>query len=185
MFYVPRSFYYQCDKAATMVSNNIKISYAGTLSYGRNINALINAINMYNENRTCKIELHIYGNSSGVDQNESPYVFHHEAVDYSQIKHIYSDADIFLFISNKGNTSQIPGKLYDYLGCSQPIMCLCDPEQTILINYLKTVPKCIVIDNNEQPIYDFLNSLDLAMLYKYSGVCSEYSPTSIAMQILE
>lgn len=62
MFYVPRSFYYQCDKVATIDSNNIKILYTGTLSYGRNITALINAINMYNDIGTCKIELHIYGN---------------------------------------------------------------------------------------------------------------------------
>ncbi|MBO5465774.1 MAG: hypothetical protein J5989_09830 [Alistipes sp.] len=185
MFYVPRSFYYQCDKVATIDSNNINILYTGTLSYGRNITALINAINMYNEIGTCKIELHIYGNSTDVDQNDSPYVFHHEAVDYSKIKHIYSGADIFLFISNKGDTSQIPGKLYDYLGCSQPILCLCDSEQTKLINYLKTVPKCIVINNNEQSIFDLLNSLDQAILDKYSGVCSEYSPMSIAKQILE
>lgn len=179
--YIPRSYYYQCDKDIDITSNPIKIVYTGTLSYGRDIKPIIHAINVYNETRFPKIELHVYGDAN---INNGHSVFCHGSVDYSEMHKVYYSGDMFLFISNGGDTTQIPGKLYDYLGCSQPILCLCSSTQVKLIHYLKTLKKCIVLNNTEEDICRYLTGLDSTNITRHIGVCDEYSPKSIAMRII-
>lgn len=185
--YIPRSYYYECEQRPKSSDKNIKIVYTGTLAYGRNTEQLLKAINDFNTHSNNKIELHIYGAVAiPSSQLDASNVFVHGEVDYSQIKHVYEQGDFLLFISNKGKTiTQIPGKLYDYLGCYQPIICLCDSEQTNLINYLKGISKCIIINNNYKSIYNFFDNLVCSNWSEYQGICYEYSPRNIAEQVLE
>lgn len=185
MFNIPRGFYFEINTPLHDQSC-IRIVYTGVLSYGRDPYVLLNALKKMNISpQKCIVE--IYGNIP-VDMQEQleayPYIKLHESVDFEYMQDILASASILLYLSNKKGSSQIPGKLFDYMGTNKPILCLVSDTSEPTSMFLKQYKRCLVLRNSESSIMS--NWENIVGLSK-NGFLPEdqFSPKTIASQVLE
>ncbi len=185
--FVPRSYMYEysyevCD------NEEMHIIYTGTIRsfYGRNISSLTDVIATYNETSKKKIYLDIYGSVDDdiIKSLSTDYVVFHEGVDVKQLGDIYRGANALLYVSNKAGSTQIPGKLYDYLGTSSLVLCLMNDVNDRIAEYIKTLgEKCIMIQNDVEHITESLPELVARMSKDYQPI-KGFSPIEIAKKII-
>lgn len=128
-----------------MDKNTISIIYPGELSWGRRINAFIESIEEFNKRRDKKICVKLYGNyTSDIYSELSKYEFVHinSSVEFEKILELFTSEDILLFISNGSKSTQIPGKLFDYLGTELPVICLVNSYSDKIAEVLKPFKRC-------------------------------------------
>lgn len=186
--FIPRSYYptkieYVNDNSQT---DKIKIVYTGLISSGRNIFHLLNVLetnNCYNKN----IQIDIYGNLSyEIKEKLKGYSFVNifDGIDFEHMNSIYESASILLFLSNKGGASQIPGKFFDYMGTTKPILCLMEDDKDEVSSFLRNYDRCLVIKNTIDSI-----KFNLEEIFKLSekkfDKDEEFSPKTIAAKILK
>ncbi len=172
--YLGRSFIEVNKGRALGTEENWIFTYTGALNKNRDISALVKAINQYNERHTKKIELNIYGlidtETSKIIQNNSK-INYHGSVDLTTINAVYKDTDVLIYIDNGGETSQIPGKIYDYFGTDRPILALVENKNAATTKFLKEADRCEVQLNNQASInFEFLdNIVKEKVLKEYTG----------------
>ncbi|WP_448820811.1 hypothetical protein [Cetobacterium sp.] len=138
IFYLPRGYLKEVE------SRNIKkdiyrFVYTGILSEYRNIGPLLEKIDEYNQKYEKKIEFLIYGTISETKMKEIVqynFIKFYGSVSFDKIIEVYSRADVLVFLDNGKDTSQIPGKIYDYLGTNCKILTIFD-EINSIYNYFK------------------------------------------------
>lgn len=185
--FVPRS-YFKEYKYTISSKGDFHIVYTGSIqrAHGRNLSPLVNAIDLYNKNNAKQIILDVYGS---VDENvrketNSKYVMFHGSVDVSELGGVYESSNALLYISNKAGSTQIPGKLYDYIGTSSLILCLVCSLDDGIAEYLKTLnDKCYLILNEECSLQRELPVMVEKMRNTYAPVQS-FSPRVIAKEVL-
>lgn len=190
--YIPRGFYLSPSLDETSYQHDdkrvIELVYTGVLSKGRNIDLLIRAINQYNSRAPKPIVLSLYGNYQPEQieiLNQYDWIHINESVDYGKIMKIYATADALLFISNGVQSTQIPGKLFDYMGTARPIISLTSPNEKDLNALLHKYDNCLIIDNSTvETITVGLTSLPRIVEQRYR-IIEEYSPKEIGRQLLE
>ena len=188
IFFVPRSYYtsYVYDVPQ---DNERHIVYTGSIhaAYGRNMNDLINSVEKFNQKGGTKWVIDFYG---FIDEQvkasiSSVYVQFHKGVDMDALETIYKDSNILLFISNKSSSTQIPGKLYDYLGTSSLVLCLVNNKTDSIAGFLRGIgSKCYLVENNEDAISSALIELETLSLMQCPP-CLDYSPQKIAKEIID
>lgn len=186
MYFVPRGFLTNCE-TGNKVGNKIIISYTGNLFWGRNIQHLIDAIDKYNRTLKDLFILNIYGIlDNRFIEKASCYKFINSfpPKDYENILEVYNRTNILLFISNSSNSTQIPGKFYDYSGTNRPILCLMDDDSGEVADYLKKFDRCIVIKNSFEEIFHAFEKL-INVASKEFSPPEEFYPQSVAASILE
>lgn len=185
MHFVPRGFLTNCE-AANKIGNKIIISYTGNLFWGRNIQHLIDAIDRYNKTIEDLFILNIYGI---IDNRFMEKTSHYKFIksfppkDYEKILEIYKTTNILVFISNPSNSTQIPGKFFDYSSTNRPILCLMDDDNGDVANYLKCFDRCIVIKNVSEEIFAVLEKLKFISSKEYA-LPTEFYPKNVAASIL-
>lgn len=181
IFYLGRSYSVECQGNSIGSNKDWIISYTGSLSQNRKLENLILSIKNYNEKYTKKIKIDFYGNySKDIYDYYSEYDFLNlnEAINFKSVLEVYKKSDVLLFIDNGNNTSQIPGKLYDYFGTDRPILALVNDVDTAVATFIKETNRCIVQENNQQDInFDFLSEL------KREKVLKEYSGEAITKRM--
>jgi hypothetical protein len=105
-------------------------------------------------------------------------------VDFEEILKLYSESDGLLFISNHHSSTQIPGKIFDYMGTELPVICLVNNYEDDLFKMLVALSKCIVIKNDKTEI---LNKIPLIIekMKNIDPININFAPTSIAQEILK
>ncbi len=185
-YYLPRGYYKSVYKSGSL-NGNIHITYTGGMSIRyRNSLALLECIEEKNKIEKLKVCVDFYG-FFDAETKEQFGAFDcctmHAAVDYEEILKIYQQSDALLFVANKGNSSQIPGKLFDYMGTNLPIICLVDSLDTEIANWLRGFSRCLLIENSNKGV---LNSIDkiYSLVNERYDVVKEFSPYTIANQLL-
>ena len=185
-FYIPRGFYKSVTKTKK-VNQIIQITYTGGLSLrNRNVINLLKIVEEFSKNVPLNLHFNFYGHFDA--ETEDQFRHYHccsifSAVDYEEILTIYKNSDALLFVSNKGNSSQIPGKFFDYMGTNLPIICLVDSFDTEVAKMLKTSPRCLIIENSEDGIKKKIGQIPDFVKQKFE-VETKYSPQNIALQLL-
>lgn len=185
MYYIPRGYYFKIDSCARNV-DPIKIVYTGVLSSGRNPFALLDAL-VKLKISTSNIVVEFYGDIP-VDLQKRllayPFVRLHDSLDFEYIPEILKSSSLLLYLSNRKGSSQIPGKLFDYMGTNRPILCLVSDTEDPISSFLRQFERCIVIENRETEILD--------NWAKIESVCSKrfqpeerFSPRFIASQLVD
>lgn len=189
MYYIPRGYYRACVSETTSASANenpgriYSIVYAGVISYGRNIFPLLDVLASQAHWRD-KITLDIYGHYAPEIEKklkQYPFVRLQGDADFSRMFSIYSSASLLLYLSNKSGSSQIPGKLYDYLGTTKPILCLVADEADATSEFLRQFNRCLVMQNTPASIKNNLESIGRVLQACYP-VEEAFSPVAIARQ---
>ena len=179
IYYIPRGFYKEVDTSYVEVTS-IKIVYTGVLSYGRNPFVLLDVVSKKLNGHNWVVEF--YGSIPIELKNrllDYPFVRVYESVDFESIPTVLASATVLLYLSNKKGSSQIPGKFFDYLGTTKPVLCLVDDEMEPTSLFLKRFQRCLVLENSETTILD--NWDKISVLFKQAFVPEvDYSPKSIA-----
>lgn len=182
MHYIPRGYY---DKVVVKKniknSKNLKILYTGKLNEERNYAEFLEDIKKYNACNELQISVLFYGTYfSDTFNNLSKYDFVaiNNTVDYESVLELYKHCDALLFISNGVRSTQIPGKLFDYMGTNLPVICLLSGNNELNSFVGKMQDKCLVFDNNIEQIVDKILTTDFE-------VKEEYNPLNIAKKILD
>ncbi|WP_156810972.1 hypothetical protein [Phocaeicola abscessus] len=189
--FIPRSYFKDFTYSVPKNEIEIHIAYTGALRsvYGRNLSPLLKAIEAYNkkeDGRSPKIMINVYGEVDNATRQEfrSIYVNFHHSVDVSELGNIYSKSNALLYISNKDGSTQIPGKLYDYLGTSSLVLCLVNNMEDEIASFLKELgPRCMLIKNEEKEIFSRLNEAVEKMKIEYLPD-KAFSPRTIAQKLL-
>lgn len=110
-----------------------------------------------------------------------PFVRLQGDADFSRMLSIYNSASLLLYLSNKSGSSQIPGKLYDYLGTTKPILCLVADEGDDTTRFLKQFKRCCVIGNSQSEIKNNWDKITYFLHTSYS-IEQTFSPGAIAAE---
>lgn len=184
LFFIPRSYYKEAPKYSEP-KDFWEILYPGVLSSGRNIIPLLSAIELYNNQTEKKIKLTLYGNYSGLQRNElNKFSFTeiNNSVEFKRISELYQQADIALLISNNSDSTQIPGKLYDYMGTNLPVLSIVNNYSDKICHLLKEFDRCIISENKVPDILSKLKTI--TSNYRKYNFDNFYSPTSIASEYI-
>ncbi|MGL4308730.1 MAG: hypothetical protein ACRCRV_07540, partial [Cetobacterium sp.] len=138
--FIPRGYLEEIRSSDLKKENELVFTYTGILNKNRNIIPFLEKLNKYlRENSYSKIKLKIYGMIDNNTKNKLlnyTFVKYYGIVDFKEIISIYKKSDILIFIDNGKNTTQIPGKIYDYLGTDKKIVALFNNKNDIY-NYFK------------------------------------------------
>lgn len=98
-------------------------SYTGSTK-NRNLNPLINTIKEYNKKNQKKIQIKFYGieEENNIFNDENICIY--PRLSLKEILKSYEESDVLVYIDNLGNTTQVPGKIYDYFGTDKIILGL-------------------------------------------------------------
>lgn len=187
--FVPRSYFNECSYIVSD-KKDLHIVYTGAISsiYGRNVYDFINVVNSYNShNHTNMLCVDIFGNVDNDVKKKvnSEYVTFYDSVDVSNLNSIYATSNALLYISNKESSTQIPGKLYDYLGASSLIICLVNNLSDGIARFINSLgEKCFLIINDKKVIEEEIDKMVLEMRKTFFPN-PDYSPKRIAQSIID
>ncbi len=189
MHYIPRGYYRACPPgappggAADDPHRTCSIVYTGVISYGRNIFPLLDVLGRQPQWRE-KVTIDIYGQyAPGIEKKlkQYPFVRLQGDADFDRMLPVYGSASMLLYLSNKSGSSQIPGKLYDYLGTTKPVLCLVADETDATSCFLKRFPRCCVICNDQAAIEDGWDKITRFLPTSYP-IEQAFSPVAIATE---
>lgn len=187
LHYIPRGYFKRVKKKHRKEEDLITLLYTGGLNFsGRNIIPLLDAMEEYNTSASDKkIKLDIYGTVKASmldDISKYQCVTVRGSVDYEKILELYSQADMLLFLSNSAESTQIPGKLFDYLGTELPVLCLMADARGPLAEILNRNEQCFVVENSKES----LNINEISDWINKKFVIDEsLSPISTARKLID
>ena len=184
--FIPRSYYSLCEYDVSK-TGDMHIVYTGAIRgiYGRKIDSFVKVLDGYNNLHDRKIILDIYGHVDDAIKETcfSENVHYYNGVDVSELPSVYKKANALLYLSNKQESTQIPGKLFDYLGTSSIILCLVNQGGDPTTDFLQSIgPKCFLISNDFKSLNNTIDSVVEKMQSSYPPVC-DYAPRVIAEKI--
>lgn len=168
--YIPRSYF------VPIYNNNIpqtkfRFLYTGVLSHGRNIGLFFEWFSTNLDVLSNSID--IFGSiSEDMAMNFSKYsnINFKGSVNYEDILEEYRVTDVLLLIGNSKDSTQIPGKLYDYLGTNLPILCVMYSKDEPVTRFLKQFEQCFIVT------YDELQRDSVDLEYFHRFIRKRYDP---------
>ena len=188
IFYIPRGYYIEDKSQCKLNDDNIlHIAYTGLISSGRNIFYLLDALDKVSMRLRHRIVIDLYGNFSEKDLRKlkdysSANVY--GSVDFEEMQNVYDSSSMLLYLSNKKGATQIPGKLYDYMGTTKPILCLVEDDNDAISIFLKKFDRCLVLRNNFETIVKSIN-LIINFSERRFPVNKEFAPINIARSFID
>jgi glycosyltransferase involved in cell wall biosynthesis len=183
MHFLPRTFLKEVINENLNESEKIVFLYTGIISGNRNIMNLINIIEKMNENSSKNIELRICGYCADeIKVKLSAYYFitFLNILPYEAVLKEYSNANYLVFLDNGKNSTQIPGKLFDYFGTNVPIVAIVETLNSPVAQFIEKTKRCILIENNELH-KNFEDKLDQSN----RNVLDQYSSKAAAEKIMK
>lgn len=144
---------YQKETLYDPVSKIKKIGYFGDYNtLTRNILPLYNAIANTN------YKLMIYGNSDLNLENKKNIKINRR-VSFQEVKKIEKEVDLLVHLSNSSGT-QIPSKIYQYMGTNKPILFILDGKKDLLLKVFKPYKRMLFCENNEKDIINTIKKFN-------------------------
>lgn len=173
MNYFPRPYLSSIKGREYGKNNEWIFSYTGSINKHRSIYNFLLQIEKFNSESLKRIKLNIYGN---IDEEVKKQILEFNfinlkgIVDYEKILNVYKESDVLVFVDNGANSTQIPGKIFDYFGTDRQIVALFESDQSIIKRFLSSNNRCLI--HNIESEFDFsqlLNKEKLNILNEYSG----------------
>lgn len=175
IYSLTRSYF---SKIETEIENSKYIfTYTGTI-LNRNIIPLIKEIKKYNENNLKKIELQFYGINKDEDISNYDFIKVYPRVSLEKVLEVYKKSNVLVYIDNLGETTQIPGKIYDYFGTNKVILGLYENEN--IKKYLEKFNRIEFYKNQEKEI----NLDEVISKIGTKQILEEFSPKNVAKDFI-
>ena len=154
-------------------------SYTGSIT-NRNLTILVNSIKEYNRTHEKHVELQFYGvNAEEMEKfNQMDFIKIFSRVSFEKVLEVYKNSDVLVYIDNMGDTTQIPGKIYDYFGTNKTILGLYENDE--IKNFLERFDRVELYPNNEE--FNLENIINKIGTQK---PLEEFSPKYVAYEFLE
>jgi len=168
--YIPRSYFvpiYNRDIPQT----NFRFLYTGVLSHGRNIGLFFEWFSTKLDLQSNSID--IFGSISEdmvLDFSNYSNINFKGSVNYEDILEEYKITDVLILIGNSKDSTQIPGKLYDYLGTNLPILCVMYSKNEPVAKFLEQFEQCFIVT------YDELQKDSVDLEYFHRFIRKRYEP---------
>lgn len=149
--------------------DKINFLHAGDIVKGmRDISKFIEALDFLKANykdEFKKLNINFYGNINDDKQKDliesRNYIFSKPRVSYAKIINFIANADVLVIFANK-EFSQIPAKIYDYMGADSYIFIVLEDYSDPLYELVKGVEGVICVLNDcEKITYGLLNILEI------------------------
>lgn len=183
--YVPRSYYKKIINPLVK-TKNLRFLYTGVISHGRNIEAVFE---WFEESFALNSSaLDIYGYVSDemkLDFSRYKKVNFQGILNYEDILKEYETTDVLLLLGNKIGSTQIPGKLYDYLGTNLPILCVMHSHDEPVSILLKSFKQCIVLTYKDLKDKNInLEELNVRLTKRFIPV-EDFSSSNVSNRLIE
>jgi hypothetical protein len=134
--------------------NNIKnIGYFGDYT-----SSVRNILPLYNAVSDSKYKLYICGNTDlNLPSDENRLIRPRISVD--EVKKLEAEMDLLIHLSNKKGT-QIPGKLYQYMGTNKPILFILDGDKESLKKIFQPFNRFYFCDNDSKSIREAIDYIN-------------------------
>lgn len=154
-------------------------SYTGSIT-NRNLTTLINSIKKYNSEHKKHIELQFYGVNAEEMKifSQIDFIKIFPRVSFEKVLEVYKNSDVLVYIDNMGDTTQIPGKIYDYFGTNKIILGLYENDE--IKNFLERFDRVEFYPNNEE--FNLENIINKIGTQK---PLEEFSPKYVAHEFLK
>lgn len=159
---------------------NYIFSYTGTIT-NRNVEPLINSIEKYNRENLKKIKLNFYGvNEKDSKQTilNKDFIRIFKRISFEEVLEVYKKSDVLVYIDNLYNSTQIPGKIYDYFGTNKLILSLYETNETK--KFLEQFNRVELIENNKE-----FNIGEIIKKINKDQILEDFSPKNIAKIFLK
>lgn len=153
------------------VSRKINITYLGSLYQTRNIDSLMKAIKLLNDDNKKLIEINIYGHinddiKNRINKFEEGIIIYHGMVPRNIALQKGQDSDILLLVQHSDDRSitTMPFKTYDYLHSDKLILGLVyrnDEIEDILRNHGHLVCQVDNVDSIKSVLLNIISNIDL------------------------
>lgn len=179
--FIARSFMRKLVSKENNKNDSINIFYPGSIYYGRNAQPLIQSINSYNSIHKEKILLNVHGNHEvNTKKLCGENVVFHNYINFHEVEERMKQADVLLVLLNDKRSNQIPGKLFDYFATNKPILVVTDDIDNDVTKYIKSLNRCIIIDNNSDISLDSM----VSRFKKEYEILEQFSSVNVARELL-
>jgi len=155
-----------------------KLGYFGDYNTNiRNIKPLYNAI------KNSEYELIICGNSDIVLE-ETDNIKVSKRLPYNTINILESEVDMLVHLSNNRGT-QIPGKIYQYLGTNKPILFILDGDSAGIMEFFEPLNRVVFCDNCAVDIIKKINDYNKGLIRTDNIPITKYNTKYYKEKILD
>ena len=161
-------------------NSKIIFSYTGSIK-NRNLFPLIESIEGYNkqQNNQKLIEFNLYGVDSEIQNLEGKkFINIYPRLSFQEILEVYKKSDVLVYVDNLYNSTQIPGKIYDYFGTNKVILALYENKETK--NFLEKYNRVELILNKDK-----INLNNIIKKINTSYILKDFSPKIVAKNFLK
>ena len=180
--YVPRGYCCEVYKVKSEChSKEYNIMYPGALNAERSCIQFLDAVEKYNQENAIKFYVHFYGDYLNVISEKLKIytcVVMHGQVGFEYIMELFKSMDAVLFISNRTGSTQIPGKLFDYMGTELPVICILSSQNINLESFLRQFEKCLFFKGDFSAIAE-------RILNDSFGIEPQFKAAVIANEIMQ
>lgn len=124
----------------------------------------------------------ICGNGD-ISIENTEHIILRERSSFEEVEHIEEDADVLVYLCNKKG-SQIPGKIYQYLGTTKYILFILDGEIDNIKKIFEPYARFVFCKNTEEDILDKLDKIFKGQYQHMQFVVKEFSPESRALDLM-
>ena len=168
---------YQHEYIYEPVTEIKKIGYFGDYySDVRNIIPLYNAI----KNSNYKLTICGY---SDLDLKPTDNILIYGRVPLEQVKKFEKEVDLLVHISNRFGT-QIPGKIYQYMGTNKPILFILENNKNLIMKIFQPFNRVMFCENNEKDILKTIEMFNAGNFNLNIKPVAEFNNGIIAKKIL-
>lgn len=161
-------------------NSKIIFSYTGSIK-NRNLFPLIESIEEYNkqQNNQKLIEFNLYGVDSEIQNLEGKkFINIYPRLSFQEILEVYKKSDVLVYVDNLYNSTQIPGKIYDYFGTNKVILALYENEETK--DFLEKYNRVELMVNKDK-----INLNNIIKKINNSYILKDFSPKIVAKNFLK
>jgi len=169
---------YEKESIYEPVTKIKKIGYFGDYNSNiRDIRPLYNAI------KNSNYELIIFGNSD-LELESTKNIKVNGRIPFEKVKEFEEKVDLLVHISNKTGT-QIPAKIYQYMGTNKPILFILDGPKELLKKVFSPFNRVIFCENNQQDILRSIEEFNSGDINIELKPIENFKNKSCAKKILE
>ena len=189
MHFIPRGYVTEVVRETKRQGQSeIILLYTGFLNATRDVSQFCLALKDFNSKTDIPLKLKICGFLDTVSHEAirgNPDIEFCGATDYLGIIDEYRKCDALLYIGNPSGATQIPGKLFDYLGTDNSVLALVYNDQDETTLFLNSLERLVVSVNDRQKILEALHIIKDEVLHKKLTPYYDFSSRSIMKRMLE
>lgn len=169
---------YQQERRYSTVTKIKRVGYFG--DYNSNIRDIMP---LYNAIKSTKYNLIICGHSDLI-LDDTNNIKINKRVPFKEVNELEGEVDLLVHISNKSG-SQIPGKIYQYLGTNKPILFILDGPKELLKQVFEPYNRIFFCNNNSNEIKKTIERFNNGELTVSLEPIKDFSNGKNALKILQ